>query len=99
MGNFCAAPVMCNEDFSDYEKRLSYYYIGHFSRFVKKGARRLAVSKFSEELEIAAFENPDGTVAAIILNRTDHDVWFALSDGKNSNYITLPAHSIMTVVR
>ncbi len=99
VGNFCAAPVMCTEDFSDYEKRLSYYYIGHFSKFVKKGAKRLAVSKFSDELEIAAFENPDGSVAAVILNRTDHDVWFALSDGKNSNYITLPAHSIMTVVR
>ncbi len=98
VGNFCAAPVMCSEDFADYEKRLSFYYIGHFSKFIKKGARRLATSKFCSEIEVTAFENPDGTTAVILLNRTESDIWFALSDGKNSNYITLPAHSIMTVI-
>ncbi len=98
VGNFCAAPIMCNEDFTDYEKRLSYYYIGHFSKFIQKGARRLATSVCSTDIEAVAFENPDGSVAAVLLNRTAADQWFALTDGKESRYVTLPAHSIMTVV-
>jgi glucosylceramidase len=97
VGNFCAAPIMCNDDFTDYEKRLSYYYIGHFSKFVKKGARRLATSVYRSDIESTAFENPDGSVVCVLLNRTGGDLWFALTDGKESHYVTLPGHSIMTV--
>ncbi len=98
VGNFCAAPVMCNDDFTDYEKRLSYYYIGHFSKYVQKGARRLAMSVCSSEIEAAAFENPDGSITAILLNRSGSDSWFALTDGRDPRYVTLPAHTIMTVM-
>ena len=98
VNNFCAAPVMCSEDFSDYEKRLSFYYIGHFSRYIKKGAKRLATSRFTDAVEAGAFENPDGSVAVILLNRTGNDNWFCLSDGKEGRTLTLPAHSIVTVI-
>ncbi len=98
VGNFCAAPVMCSEAFDDYEKRLSYYYIGHFSRYIRKGAKRLATSRFSDSVEIAAFENPDGSTAAVLMNRTGSDNRFCLTDGAEGHFITLPAHSIVTVI-
>jgi glucosylceramidase len=96
--NYCAAPVMCREDFSDFEKRLSYYYIGHFSRYIRKGAVRLATSRFTDTVEAGAFENPDGSVAVLLLNRTDSDNRFCLTDGAESKTFTLPAHSIVTVL-
>ena len=96
--NYCAAPVMCKEDFSDFEKRLSYYYIGHFSRYIRKGAVRLATSRFTDAVEAGAFENPDGSVVVLLLNRTDSDNWFCLTDGAESRTFTLPAHSIVTVL-
>ena len=98
VGNFCAAPVMCNEDFSDYEKRLSYYYIGHFSRYIAKGARVLASSRFTGDIEAAAFEDPDGSIVTVLLNRTGNDNRFCLTDGNKGYFINLPAHSIMTVI-
>ena len=98
VGNFCAAPIMCNAKFTDYEKRLSYYYIGHFSKFIEKGARRLATSAYTSGIETVAFENPDKSVVTVLLNRTDNDIWMSLTDGKNGNFVTVPKHSIMTVI-
>ncbi|UKI37689.1 MAG: hypothetical protein L6V93_06165 [Clostridiales bacterium] len=34
----------------------SYYYIGHFSKFVQSGAKRLAVSKWHPLIEACAFK-------------------------------------------
>ena len=63
--NFCAAPIMCTENFEGIEKRLSYYYIGHFSRYIKRGAVRLAVSRYTDGIEAVSFVNPpDAAVCA-----------------------------------
>ena len=97
VGNFCAAPVMTNEDHTAIEKRLSYYYIGHLSKFVQKGAKCIGISKFTEGLDAAAFENPDGRIAVVLMNKTGDDIGFTLTDGLNGSHIDLPAHSIMTV--
>lgn len=97
VGNFCAAPVMTNEDHTAFEKRLSYYYIGHFSRYIQKGAKRLGVSRFTDAIEAAAFENPDGSFVTILLNKTDNDLGFSLTDGETGHHIDLPAHSMITV--
>lgn len=99
--NYCAAPIMCDTVAKTMEKRLSYYYIGHFSRYVKRGAVRVATTRFTDKVEAVAFKNPDGSLVTILLNRTDEDIWLSLrevgvADGENS--FTLKAHSICTVV-
>lgn len=96
-GNFCAAPVMGSEDGKTFEKRLSYFYIGHFSRYIRPGARRLAVSRYTGAVEVCAFENPDGTHAAVLLNRTPQDVPLSLSAGGGAWGISLAVHSIATL--
>ncbi|MCR5331445.1 MAG: glucosylceramidase [Lachnospiraceae bacterium] len=98
VGNFCAAPVMTNEDYTAFEKRLSYYYIGHMSKFIKKGAKRLGTSRFTEGIDVAAFENPDGDVVCVLMNKTENAIGFSLTDGVQGRHIDLPAHSIMTVI-
>lgn len=103
VGNYCAAPVMCTENFTDFEKRLSYYYIGHFSRYIRRGAVRLACSRFTDKLEAAAFMNPADEngrceYVTVLLNRSEEDQVFTLTDGKTGNWVRVPAHSIMTVI-
>ena len=75
-----------------------YYYIGHFSKFVQKGAKRIACSPSRSALETTAFRNPDGTVAVIVMNRgdqkVDYNLWIA---GKAAKVESLP-HSIQTLV-
>ncbi|MCR4779326.1 MAG: glucosylceramidase [Lachnospiraceae bacterium] len=98
VGNFCAAPVMCNEDFTALEKKLSYYYIGHFSRYIKKGAVRVATTRYADEVETVGFVNPDGSKVLVLLNRSDKDLKVSVREGSEFNTTTLKAHSIETLV-
>ena len=95
--NYCDAPVMCDVDTDTIDVKLSYYYIGHFSRFIRPGAKRILVSKYSPDIETTAFQNTDGGKVLVLLNRSESDVEFVLSvDGKNSGKIKSGKHSIMT---
>ena len=40
VGNFCSAPILLDALPDGYELQSSYFYLGHFARFVKPGARR-----------------------------------------------------------
>lgn len=41
VGNFCDAPVLVNEKKRTFLFQTSYYYIGHFSKFIRPGAVRI----------------------------------------------------------
>ncbi len=97
VGNFCAAPIMSKEEETDFEKRLSYYYIGHFSRYIEKGAYAIAVSTYCSEVEAVGFVNPSGEVVVVLLNRQDKDIEVTVGNkGKGCNLV-IKAHSIATV--
>lgn len=94
--NFCDAPVMCNTENDTIDIKLSYYYIGHFSRFIKPGARRLLTTRYTQDLECCAFRNPDGEMVLIVMNQTDKDQKFELLVERKSCQMQLKAHSIIT---
>ena len=96
--NFCNSPCMLNEDSSDYIKNLTYYYIGHFSKFIKVGAERIAYSKYTDKLEICSFKNPDNSIAVVIMNKFDWDIDYNLCINENLIHDTMKAHSIVTLV-
>lgn len=97
--NFCAAPIMCDTQKGTMEKRLSYYYIGHFSRYIRRGAVRLAATRFSDKVEAVAFENPDRSQAVVLMNRTNEDIWLSLREYDEGISFLLKAHSICTVLK
>lgn len=98
VGNYCDAPIIAdtNEDKLHYNS--SYYYIGHFSKYIKPGARRIAWSSELEELDITAFENPDGSIVMVVMNETDGDYQFILKEASSGVEIESPAHSIKTLI-
>ena len=94
---YCDAPVMIDSENEEIIPEPSYYYFGHFSKFIKRGARRLGVSRYTDKLEATAFINKDNSVAAVILNRTDESRKVKLVyDGCRLD-TELAAHSIATV--
>lgn len=97
VGNFCAAPIMATEDGTDFEKRLTYYYIGHFSRYIEKGAYAIGVSSYSSDVEAAAWVNPSGEVVVVLLNRQDKDISVSVGNNGEGCDLVLKAHSITTV--
>lgn len=97
VGNFCAAPIMCNPAADTYEKRLSYYYIGHFSRYIKPGAVRIGMTRYTDQMEATAFMNPDGERVLILLNKSGKDVPVTVREAGCGMETILTAHSIQTI--
>lgn len=48
-----------------------YYYLAHFSKFVKPGAWRVNASGGSQQLNFAGFQNADGSIILNIINNGD----------------------------
>jgi glucosylceramidase len=99
VGNLCSAPMLIDPASGEVTCQSSYYYIGHISRFVKPGARRVLCASSREALEATAFRNPDGSVVAVVMNRSDAPIGFALRFGEMQTVATLPARSIATYLR
>jgi glucosylceramidase len=78
VGNFCSAPIIADTRTGELHYQSSFYAIGHFARFVQPGARRILCATSHDALEAAAFLNPDGQMVAIVLNRSDETIPFAL---------------------
>jgi len=74
----------------------SYYYIGHFARFVTPGARRILCSTTRDHLEATAFINPEGSIAVIVMNRTENECSFTLEYGNSAVMCVIPGRSIST---
>lgn len=97
VGNYCDAPVMCNGDFSDFKLNLSYYYIGHLSRYVKAGAHVIPVSAYSSDVECVAFINPDGQKILVMQNRSGKVVHVNAGERGFGAAIDIEPHSIVTL--
>ena len=98
VGNFCEAPVMLDEDGTDFALMTEYYYIGHFSRYIQPGAVKLASSVANTGVEAAAFENPDGSRVAVLLNTGDAPQDVSLTENGAEGFpFRLNPHTIATV--
>jgi glucosylceramidase len=96
VGNFCSAPIHTNEARDGFSLQSSYWYLGHFSRFVRPGARRVLCAVSRPELEATAFRNVDGSVAVVVMNRTEQSQRLALRIDDATGVMELPPRSIAT---
>lgn len=102
-GNYCDAPIMYDTANRTTNVRLPFYYLGHFSRFVDPGSKRILVTKYTDMLEVTAFLTPTSKLVIIILNRSDTDVSarICVQKGGEISHRTFalcsPKHSIMTM--
>jgi len=99
VGNFCDAPVIANTVTKEVTYSAAFYYIGHFSKYVRPGARRIAAEGGPAGLQSVAFQNPDGAIVAVVLNPTDDAVSFTLALEGSGLVCRIPAHAIHTYVR
>lgn len=95
--NFCEAPIM----FDRKEKKLminpSYYYIGHFSRYIEVGAKRASTLTNAEGIHAVSFVNPDGKTVVVVQNEGWIKDLALVVDGVGVN-ITMPDQSIATFI-
>lgn len=94
----CLAPVLYDQEKKALIYTPIYYYIGHFSKFIQRGAVRFANTKYTEDLHVASFLNPDGGKVVVLMNKSDLSLPANLRLPDEVTRVDIPAHSIMTVL-
>ena len=75
-----------------------YYYLAHFSKFVRPGAVRIGSSGVSDGIRCIPFQGPNGDVVTELLNSRKSDTRVTLRWRGRDVSLTLPAISISTVI-
>jgi glucosylceramidase len=102
VGNYCDAPIILfvNQEKCVYEP--SYYYIGHFSKYIHPGAKRVKHTFDQTKLQGVTYVNPSGELVCVLLNQTDEDQeinikGFHLDVVEKEIYLNVSKHSIITL--
>ena len=98
VGNFCFAPLHADTKTGQLIYTNSFYYVGHFSKFIRPGARRIISSPSRSALVSTAFMNTDGQVSTVVMNQGDQQVTYYLWVDGHAAEVNSPPHSIQTLV-
>ena len=94
----CHAPVLFDTQSKELIFTPIYYYIGHFSKYVHSGAKRIATTKYCEQIYTIAFKNPDDSIVLIIMNTADQTLPAVIRHNDVCTLVDVAGHSIMTVI-
>jgi glucosylceramidase len=98
VGNWCFAPIHADTRTGELIYTPSYYYIGHFSKFIRPNARRVSAASSRSILLTTSFLNEDNTLATVVMNPTDKDITYNFYVGQASAKVDIPAHAIQTLL-
>lgn len=98
VGNFCFAPIHGDTNTGELIYTPTYYYIGHFSKFIKPGAQRISTTSSRSHLLATSFINPDDSVATIVMNQSDKEIPYNFIVESSEIQLVIPAHSMQTLV-
>ena len=96
--NLCSAPILADSASGALLHQSSYWYLGHFSRFIRAGAQRVLCAATQQNIEATAFINPDVTCVVVAMNRTESPVRFTLRLDGRCRTAELPARSISSFI-
>lgn len=96
VSNFCDAPIIADTQTGQLHYNSSFYYIGHFSKFIRPGASRIALDNPIPQLYATSFINVDGSLASVFMNESESPVTFKLQFENSITQLSLEAHSIVT---
>ena len=96
--NYCFAPIHANTSTGELIYTNEYYYIGHFSKFIRPGAKRVMSTPSRSALLSTSFLNKNGQLVTVVMNQGDQPVSYFLWINNQAAEIKSPAHSIATLV-
>ena len=98
VNNVCFAPVHADTRTGELIFTPSYYYIGHFSKFIRPNAKRVSTAPSRSTLLSTSFLNEGGTMVTVVMNMTSKPVTYKLYVGSQAVEETIGAHAIQTLV-
>ena len=98
VGNFCFAPLHGDLNTGELIYTPSYYFIGHFSKFIRPNARRVSTAPSRSHLLATSFLNTDGKMATVVMNQSDLEITYKLLVGDKQTTVLIQPHAIQTLV-
>jgi len=96
--NLCEAPIMYDTKTQKMDIKLSYEYIGHYSKYIIPGSVRIGMSRYTDKVDVTAFKRPDNSIAAVLMNRTAEKQDVYLRKNGEVLHLKLPGDAIGTAV-
>lgn len=98
VGNLCFAPVHAVPATGELIFTPAYYYIGHFSKFIRPNAKRVSTTSSRSHLLSTSFINENGRLVTVVMNPTDQAIDYKLHVGTQAIAERIPAHGLQTIV-
>ena len=97
VGNFCDAPYLYDREKKQLTESNILGYLWHFTHFIKPGANRIGMSRYTDKLEVTAFEK-EGEIVFVMLNRTEERIPAYIRLGEYCTEIQVAPKSVGTGV-
>ncbi|MCA0132117.1 glycoside hydrolase family 30 protein [Winogradskyella alexanderae] len=99
VGNYCFAPIHGDTQTGELIYTPTYYYIGHFSKFIRPGAKRISTVSSRSHLLCTSFVNEDNSMVNVVMNQSDEAIDYKLYVGEaEAISMNIPAHAIQTII-
>lgn len=95
--NFCFAPIHADLNTNELVYTPTYYFIGHFSKYIEAGAKRISTVTSRSFLQATTFQNPDGSFATVVFNENDAPYQYSMHIGDQKVALSIPARAIQTL--
>ncbi len=96
VGNWCYAPFFYHRDTKVLQANLCQAFYWHFSHFIRPGAKRIALTKYTDQLEATAFQNPDGAIGLVLFNRDQRLQTAHIRLNEQIATFELPGHGMLS---
>ena len=96
--NLCFAPIHADTQHDSLIFTPTYYYLGHFSRFIDPGALRVSTSASRSTIESTSFHNPNGSMVTVVMNQTNAPINYTLIIEEQEVRTFIPAHAMQTLL-
>ena len=96
--NFCFAPIHADVITDSLIYTPSYYYLGHFSKFITPGAKRISTSSSQSRLESTSWMNPSGEMITIVLNMSSDKLEYSIYFGDKESKLSINPRAIQTLI-
>ncbi len=89
--------VIINKNTHEITYTGTYYYLAHFSKFVRPGAVRVQTNGKATGVRVMAFQIPEGGFVVQLLNSLEQESAVNLTSKGRTLHVELPARSISTI--
>lgn len=96
--NWCIAPVIVDPEQDEVYFTPLYYTMAHFSKFIRPGATRIGFDLSDDSLMATAAQNPDGSIAVVVLNQEPTEKAFYLQLGNQQVPVAIDGQAVQTIL-